>query len=404
MLIDFFIYGGAFLLAFLLKRSASRFLWLIPSSLIAGLISFLGSSEVFKLYSLSDNYSLYIEILLSLTFACFPLSITRINRNFFSKVKRLWQYSALQYLTQWGLSLALCIFVLKHIFDFLDDSFGVVLPVGFAGGHGSAAVVGDLLFRLGHDEALTLTMTMATAGAIFAITGGIFWIHWGRKKGYLEKTSDKDKKETFDFKLDVKTTFLLFIIVTCSYFLKPFFINIFKFEIPFFAIATVLSGLVRVIKPNISISKTTLERVTNLSTDILVCVGIASIKLKILEMYIAPLAIMMIVGLCVCILYFKKIGMRVFDEDSYSKAVFTWGWSVGGLVFGLALVKMIKREKNMEMLEQFAFTYLMLAPIEITLLLTMPYLVHNGYALYMAIPLILLSLLLIKLLAKATDK
>ena len=113
---------------------------------------------------------------------------------------------------------------------------------------------------------------------------------------------------------------------------------------------------------------------------------------------------MALIGLTLSVTYFTQLGMRVFDKDSFSKAVFTWGWSVGGLVFGLALVKMIKKDDNMKILEQFAFTYLMLAPIEIGLLLSMPYITTQGYGLYMAIPMILLALILIKLLSSKADK
>jgi Na+/glutamate symporter len=158
------------------------------------------------------------------------------------------------------------------------------------------------------------------------------------------------------------------------------------------------------VRPELRTHGLTLEKTTNISTDFLVLIGVAGIKLLIIEIYLWPLIIMASIGLILSITYFTQLGMKVFDKDSFSKAVFTWGWSVGGLVFGLALVKMIKKEENMEILEQFAFTYLMLAPIEIGLLLSMPYITTQGYGVYMAIPMIILALTLIKILHSKADK
>ena len=373
--------------------------------MIAGLLVFLGSKQVFGLYSLSDNLNFYIDILLAYIFVSFPLSISSVNRDFFGKVKTLWQYSALQYVSQWGISLVVVIFILKNIFPVLTDQFGVILPAGFAGGHGSAAVMGDILGRMGFTEALTLAMTMATIGAVFSLVGGIGWIYWGRKKGYLEKINFNVKIENKKpIYFNPKTLILITSIIIVAFFLKPLLSSLLKFEIPIFAVTVAVSVLVRIFRPNLKIHKLTLEKSTNLSTDFLVLIGIAGIKLLIVEIYLWPLIIMALIGLTLSVTYFTQLGMRVFDKDSFSKAVFTWGWSVGGLVFGLALVKMIKKDDNMEILEQFAFTYLMLAPIEIGLLLSMPFITTQGYGVYMAIPMILLALTLIKLLALKADK
>ncbi len=405
MFSDLIVFATATALAFGIKSLTKNLLWVIPTSMIAGFLVFIGSTEVLGFYKLSSHFSFYIDILLAYIFGSFPLSISSVDKSFFSKVKTLWQYSALQYVSQWGISLVIVILVLKGLFPFLTDQFSVVLPAGFAGGHGSAAVVGDILGKMGFQEALTLTMTMATVGALFSLVGGVAWIYWGRRKGYLENINfDVQIENKKPFYINPKTFIVLTAAIIVAFFLKPFFSNLLRFEIPIFAVTVAVSAAIRFVRPKIKIHALTLEKTTNFSTDFLVLIGIAGIKIFVVELYIWPLVIMSLVGLSLCIIYFRCLGMRVFEEDSFTKAVFTWGWSVGGLVFGLALVKMIKKQDNMGILEQFAFTYLMLAPIEIGLLLSMPFLTTKGIALYAAIPLLLLALILIKILAGKADK
>ena len=371
--------------------------------MIAGILSFL-ASEYLGFYKFSNHSELYITVLLSYIFCCFPLSISSLNTNFLKNVKTLWQYSALQFFSQWGLSLLFVIVVLKNYYPFVEDWFGVILPSGFAGGHGSAAVVGGLLKGFGNSEALTLGMAMATIGALISLIGGLFWIAWAKRKGLVENFNINPKKEKNRVYWNFKTFTLISMVVVTSFYTQPLIVKLIGVHIPVFIVSVLFSVIIRVFKPKLKIDRNNLESVTNISTDILVYVGIASIKLLIIAKYIEPLICISILGVLVCVFFFKKLGLKIFEEDSFSKAIFTWGWSVGGLVFGLALVKMLKQGSNMKILEQFAFTYLLLAPIEVALILSMPYLVMRGYGLYASVPLILLSLVLIKILHSRSDK
>lgn len=409
ILSDILLFIASFILAFGFKSLFHKYLWIIPVSIFAGLFALTGSSQILKLYHFSDHLNLYIDLLLAVVFCTFPLSITDLNPKYLKSVKKLWQYSALQYFSQWGLSLLITILILKSTWPFLTDQFGLMLPSGFAGGHGSAAVVGDLLQKQGFKDAISLAMTMATIGALGSVIGGIFWILWGRNKG-LVNIDSFGVHDTFNFpkfqinrKL-IKTVTIIILIVLVASGLKPVIISLFKFEIPIFVISVAVSVILRLLPIKLELDQVSLGHITNTATDILVCVGIASIKLLVVQKYLMPIVIMSLVGFIVCILYFLSLGLKVFKEDSFSKAIFTWGWSVGGLVFGLALVKIVNPKKNYTILQQFALTYLMLAPIEISLLLTMPYLVTHGYGLYISIGLLLLAFITINFLRKNTDK
>lgn len=406
---DLLIFIVSFIIGFGIKIFFHKYLWIIPTSIIAGIIALIGSNQVLGLYSFSLNLNNYIDILLAFIFCTFPLTIGELNPKYLVTVKKLWQYSVLQYLTQWGLSFLIISLGFKYIWPYLNDTFGLMLPSGFAGGHGSAALVGDLLVKLGEKNALSLTMTLATIGALSSVIGGIIWIYWAKSKNLIETS---ELKQDIKFKIpnititknNLFTSVLIIGIVFLAALLKPQIILLLKFEIPIFAIAVVISLLIRILPINLNLSKKTVEHITNNSTDILVCIGIAGIKLLVVTQYLYPIISISIIGILICVLYFRFIALKIFKEESFEKAIFTWGWSVGGLVFGLALVKIVNPKHNIKIMEQFALTYLMLAPIEISLLLSMPYLVTKGYALYIGFGLTFLAALIVKTLLKNTDK
>jgi len=401
---DLLIFLAALIIATVLKKIFYKFIWLLPTSIIAGFIALISSQQIIGITTLSTRLNVYIDILLAIIFSTFPLSIKNLNPTYIKSVKKLWQYSALQYFSQWGLSLFLVTAGFFYAWPIVTDTFGLVLPAGFAGGHGSAAVVGDLLYKLGNKNALTLTMAMATIGALCSVTGGMFWIFWAKKKGLVNIVDLKAQNQSFNLKADIKTMVIIYTIVAIAFFTKPYLVEVLKFEVPVFVVAVAVSILTRLIPFKLTLDDETIGTSTNIATDLLVCVGIASIQLLIVNDFLAPLLIMSLIGIILCVLYFKKLALKVFEEDSFSKALFTWGWSVGGLVFGLALVKIVNPKDNIKIMQQFALTYLLLAPIEISLLLSMPYLVHNGYGLYISVFLMIMALILVKTLNKNTDK
>ena len=59
-------------------------------------------------------------------------------------------------LLQWALVGLFGLYVIKLIWPDLNDAFGIMLPTGFYGGHGTAAAIGSAFEGLGWDEARSL--------------------------------------------------------------------------------------------------------------------------------------------------------------------------------------------------------------------------------------------------------
>ena len=70
--------------------------------------------------------------------------------------------------------------LIQPAFD-VRNSFGMLIETGFAGGHGTAAAMGEVFAHPSVDVAggKDLGMLMATFGLVFGIVSGIFWINVG---------------------------------------------------------------------------------------------------------------------------------------------------------------------------------------------------------------------------------
>lgn len=80
--------------------------------------------------------------------------------------------------------------VLKIVAPDLNPAFGMLIPAGFQGGHGTAAALGATLGTLGWEDATDLAMTSATVGILTGIFGGIILIKLGTKRNYTKFVKD----------------------------------------------------------------------------------------------------------------------------------------------------------------------------------------------------------------------
>ena len=157
----------------------------IPPSLIAGLLGLgLGPNGAGWL-PLSGNLGTYSAVFIALVFAALPFSSPSMPfKQVVKKLGPIWSFAQMGMLLQWGIMGLFGFFVLKLIWPGLNDAFGIMLPTGFYGGHGTAAAIGTAFEGLGWDEAKSLGMTTATVGIISAIIGGLLILKVAARKKY----------------------------------------------------------------------------------------------------------------------------------------------------------------------------------------------------------------------------
>ena len=114
----------------------------IPPSLIAGLLGLILGPNGLDWIPFSNYLSDYSAILIAFVFGALPLSSPKIKmKTVTEKVGPMWAYAQLGFLLQWALVGLFGIFVLKMLWPNLNDAFGIMLPTGFYGGHGTAAAI-----------------------------------------------------------------------------------------------------------------------------------------------------------------------------------------------------------------------------------------------------------------------
>lgn len=377
----------------------------IPPSLLAGLFGLVFGPELLGWLPLSGNMGTYAGILIALVFSCIPFtSAGRKQSDGTSRVGRMWAYSQSGMLLQWALGGALGLFILSKFWP-VNDAFGIALPTGFCGGHGTAAAVGEAFSNYGIEEMQSLAMTSATVGIIAAVVIGMWLITWGANHGktaFLSRFEmlpgelrtgilPKDKRSSMGeasfsaISLDSMTFNFAVVAMTAlgGYGLAKLIAWFWPvLKLPVFSCAFIVGLLVRWflnrVKVEEHLSKPIVGHLSGAFTDYLVAFGVASIKLEVVGRYIVPLLILLAVGLLLTLLYVFWIGARIHKTYPFEKSIFTWGWFTGTMAMGIALLRITDPDSKSGCLDDYAFAYLYIAPVEIALVSFAPLAFVNG--------------------------
>ena len=382
----------------------------IPPSLIAGFLGLLLGPEGLNVLPFSGQLGTYSGILIALVFACLPFTSAKVTKEQRGGIGKMWAYSQGGMLLQWAFGGFLGVLLLCKLWPSLDQSFGISMPCGYCGGHGTAAALGTAFERFGNEEMLTLAMTAATVGILASVLLGMVMIKWATRKGHTSYLSDfsnlpeelrtgllpEDKRESmgesscssisidglaFNLAVVVLVAFGGYLVSKGVKLLVP------TFELPVFSCAFIIGILVKLVMDKVDVtkyvSKTTVGHLSGTFTDFLVAFGISSIKLSVVMDYIVPLSILLVSGLLFTLLYVFFVSYRIFKGNGwFEKAIFTWGWYTGTMAMGIALLRVVDHEMKSRCLDDYALAYLFIAPVEIALITFAPVAFVNGYGVH----------------------
>ena len=407
IVVDLGIISALMLLGKLIRvkvKGIQRFL--IPPAVLAGIMGLVLGPEVLGWLPLSGSLGTYAGILIAFVFAALPFTSTSKAREV-AKVKRMWGYSQGGMLLQWGFGGLLGILLLGQIWP-LNDSFGITMPAGFCGGHGSAAALGDAFAGFGQDEVLTLAMTSATFGIICSIVIGLIFLRIGTKRGYsaclteaeklpeelrtgvVEKANRKSIGEGIFSTISVSTlTFNLSIIglvVLGGYLISKGVSRVAPMlELPVFSCSYIVGILVKFVCDRTKVTEyvcpETSSSLSGMFTDYLVAFGIASIKISVVSQYLVPMLVLLFAGLIFTACYIYIAAKYIFKEYWFEKAMFSWGWFTGTMAMGMALLRIADPDSRSHCVDHYAIAYIFIAPVEIALITFAPIIFTSGYGL-----------------------
>lgn len=397
----------------------------IPPSLIAGLLGLAFGPNGTGWIPLSNELGTYSAILIALVFGALPLSSPNVSMKEVAKrVGPIWSYALTGMLLQWGIMGLFGLFIIKLIWPDLNDAFGIMLPTGFYGGHGTAAAIGAAFHELGWDDAQSLGMTTATVGIICAIVGGLIFIKRAARHKQTAFISDfnelpdelrsgllpEDKRDslgtatTSSISIDSLTFHMAFVFVIAflgylaSQGVKSFYPSL---ELPVFSCAFIIGLVLKKIFDRTTVSRyicpQTTERLSSSCTDLLVACGVASIKLGVIVKYAIPLLVLILVGIIVVYSITFYLGRRLSPSYWFERTIFAWGWWTGTMAMGIALLRIVDPKLASKAMDDYAMAYLPIAPVEILLITFVPILFVNGLGIWLLLACLALSALVLLL-------
>ena len=398
----------------------------IPPSLLAGILALsLGPNGLYWL-PLSNNLGTYSAILIAVVFAALPLASPSFKiKEVAGKVGPMWAYSQFGMFFQWAAIGIIGILFLTPVFG-VESPFGIMCPVGFYGGHGTAAAMGDTFAEMGWPDALSLGMTTATVGVVLGVIFGVMLIKIATKRhqtSYVtdfaelpnelrsglipaEKRDSLGKSTISSISLE-HFTFHLAIVIVCGvigYLVSKGVKTAWpKLDIPVFLSAYLIGLLAKLIldktKASYYVEQKTISSISGTATDLLVACGVGAINLNVVTGNAVPLVVLLAIGIAVTLFMCFYFARHLYKEDWFEKAIFAWGWWTGTMAIGIALLRIVDPKNESHALDNYALAFLPCAPIEIILILSVPIAYQGGWLLWLCLGYLVLSFLIL-LLAK----
>lgn len=376
---------------------------LLPAPITAGLLGLILGQEVLGVIHWSDQVGTYTTLLIAVVFASMAYSMN-LGGSVASGARNMWGYSTAMFMGQWGIFILLGLYFFAPFFG-TEPWFGMMLPVGFVGGFGTAAAVGSALEDIGIAEASSIGFTSATVGTLVAIVGGVIVANWGIRKGkatelrgtlpedlrtgYIAAESERPsigRATTNPSSIEPLALHAGFILITVliaytvNTWIKSMWSNV---SIPLFAMAFVIGligrGLLVAFKRPNYLDRETISTVSGAATDFMIAFGIASIVPAALAGYWQALLIMFVLGTVFCVVWMAWAGPLFFGENWLERGIFGWGWATAAVATGIALLKMVDPKLQSGTLNEYGVAYVGFAPFEIGMTILAPIAIIAGF-------------------------
>lgn len=361
----------------------------MPASMIAGFIGLIFGPEVLDILPFSKSISSYAGILIIIVFTVIGINgyspsqsevgtaKTEINR-----ISSFLLYKLVAFFIQFFVPIAFTLAVLLKFFPDLNPGFGLLLPTGFYGGHGTAAAVGSTFEDLGWESATDLGMTVATIGILTGIFGGLALIKYSAKRGYTSYIQDfkyvsgdlrtglisKENRKPLgnetisSVSLDTLAfhSALILGIGGLGYFINQWINKNLLSGIPSFTIAFITALIFFFLFRKRSvynyIDKKINLNIAGTATDYLVFFGIASIKITVIIDYALPLLLLISVGFILVFLTVFPLGYLMNRYSWFERSIFVYGYSTGVFAIGFVLLRIVDPNNRSKTLEDSAIT------------------------------------------------
>lgn len=391
-MLSFGILSILLLVGFVLRKSFSVLEKLyLPASVIAGILGFfifLLSEKILHPFpnTVINTFNLLPGLLINIVFAALFLG------NKLPSIKTIWRSCSRQLaygqIVAWGqyaVGCLLLLFLLRPIFN-IPDVFAGIMPVGFEGGHGTAAGMASVFDKLGFSELKDLTLTTATIGLIAAIILGMTLVNWAVKRNYVSIKKDEIKRRLYEKKIKMQPNDIIgsltiqvgfiglaVLVGICIKILLGEIASLFPeqarviiISFPLFPLCMIGGAIIQYIaeKNNFSelICKNQILNIQNLALDYLIIAAISSISIDIVVSNWMPLSLLIIGGILwnlFCVMFLARL---VFKDAWFERAIAEMGQSMGVTATGLLLLRTVDPDSKTAATSAFASKQLLHEP------------------------------------------
>ena len=345
--------------------------------------------------------------LINVVFACLFLGVK------LPRFSELWKRSGPQVvygqIVAWGqyvVGLGLWVVLLGWIFTDLPAMFAGILPVGFEGGHGTAAGMGAVFAKYGWPAGQDMALTSATFGIVSAIIVGTVLINWAVRKGYVQKKRNIAEQIEDDsiaivdpeqqpiagrltVNSDIIEAFSLHLVIVgaaigVGYLIKASLTGMesllffsgeqvqagagtpsvasvrqtFMSSFPLFPLCMIGGLIVQVIEQKFGKSRLIdlglIRRIQNSSLDFLVVAAIAMIKISVVATALVPLLILVAAGIAWNVFCVVFLARRILPDAWFERAIAEMGQSMGVTATGLLLLRVVDPDYETPAADAFA--------------------------------------------------
>ncbi len=380
----------------------------LPSCVIAGLLGLVAirlAGEARWAATWTAGWDMLPGVLINIVFACLFLGVT------LPSLKQLLRTAGPQLaygqMVAWGqyvVGIGVVLLALTGMLTGLSPAargmFGGLIPVGFEGGHGTAAGLAGTFADLGWEAGKDLAMASATAGVLSAILVGMILINWAYRKGYVTKRRDatdisadeqagiiphlrrppagrltvsSDAIETLTLHLAVIGLAMLFgwavkegmmaavwtlhgelsaeqVKATTLYkMIKPF---------PTFPLCMIGGLLIQVLEQRFDrhrlIDEAMMTRIQGTALDFLVVAAIATIRVEAVAGLLLPFALLIAAGIGWNVFCVVILARRLLPDAWFERSIAEMGQSMGVTATGLLLLRVVDPDYETPAAEAFA--------------------------------------------------